>query len=138
MARYFIKYRNYAGKILDQPAMQNILVNGGRLGAWMFSVPSVALSEDRIDAGVLVFQRSLIWLRQRFPHVALTLVYIPSPAAIYRHAGEEVALRDGYLSNFFANLLAVRINGDDRENRAVNQCLLAVLRNIGGRHIDIV
>ena len=36
---------------------------------------------------------------------------------------ESDALRDGYLSNFFANLLAVRINGDGRENRAVNQGL---------------
>jgi len=98
MARYLIKYRNYAGKILDQPAVQKILVNGGRLGAWMLSVPSVALSsEDRIDAGVLVFERSLIWLRQRFPHVAMTLVYIPSPAAIYRHAGEEVISHDIYV-----------------------------------------
>jgi hypothetical protein len=102
MARYLIKYRNYAGKILDQPAVQKILVNGGRLGAWMLSVPSVALSEDRIDAGVLVFERSLIWLRQRFPHVAMTLVYIPSPAAIYQHAGEEVISHDIYVPS--ANL----------------------------------
>jgi hypothetical protein len=98
MARYLIKYRNYAGKILDQPAVQKILVNGGRLGAWMLSVPSVALSsEDRIDAGVLVFERSLIWLRQRFPHVPMTLVYIPSTAAIYRHAGDEVISHDIYV-----------------------------------------
>jgi len=39
---------------------------------------------------------------------------------------EPDALCDGYLSYFFANLLAVRINGDDRENRAVNQSFLAV------------
>jgi len=67
------------------------------IGAWMLSVPSVALSEDRIDAGVLVFERSLIWLRQRFPQVAMTLVYIPSPAAISRHAGQQVISHDIYL-----------------------------------------
>jgi hypothetical protein len=97
MARYLIKYRNYAGKVLDQPAVQKILVNGSPLDAWMLSVPSVALSQDRIDAGVLVFERSLIWLRQRFPNVAMTLVYIPSPAAIYRHAGKGVVSHDIYL-----------------------------------------
>jgi len=69
MARYLIKYRNYAAQFLDQPALQEILVNGSARGAWRLSVPSVALTEDQIDAGVLVFERSLMWLRRRFPNV---------------------------------------------------------------------
>jgi hypothetical protein len=97
MARYLIKYRNYTGKILDQPVMQQVVVNGNPLGAWLLSVPSLALSEDRIDAGVLVYERSLLWLRRKFPHVPMTLIYIPSPAAIYRHAGAQVIAHDIYL-----------------------------------------
>jgi hypothetical protein len=97
MARYLIKYRNYAAKILDQPAVQQVIVNGKPLGAWQLSVPSLALSDDRIDAGVLVFERSLAWLRRKFPNVPMTLVYIPSPAAIYRHAAAEVIAHDIYL-----------------------------------------
>jgi hypothetical protein len=108
MARYLIKYRNYAGTILDQPPVQKVLMNGGPHGAWMLSVPSMALSEDRIDAGVLVFERSLIWLRHRFPNVAMTLVYIPSPGTIYRHAAEEVISHDIYVPS--ANTMQ---NGED-------------------------
>ena len=97
MARYLIKYRNYTTRLLDQPAVQQIMVNGSPLGAWMLSVPSVGLSEDRIEAGVLVFERSLMWLRRKFPHVPTTLVYIPSPGATYRHAGAEVVSHDIYI-----------------------------------------
>ena len=59
MARYLIKYRNYAGTILGQPPVQKVLMNGGPHGAWMLSVPSMALSEDRIDAGNTVGLRTL-------------------------------------------------------------------------------
>jgi len=83
-------------------------MNGGPHGAWMLSVPSMALSEDRIDAGVLVFERSLIWLRHRFPNIAMTLVYIPSPGTIYRHAAEEVISHDIYVPS--ANTMQ---NGED-------------------------
>jgi hypothetical protein len=97
MARYLIKYRNYAAHILDQPAVQQVIVNGAPLGAWMLSVPSVGLSDERIDAGVLVFERSLMWLRRKFPDVPTTLVYIPSPGATYRHAGAHVISHDIYV-----------------------------------------
>jgi hypothetical protein len=97
IARYLIEYRNYADKILDQPAVQKVLVNGTPVGAWMFSVPSVQLSDELIDAGVMVFERSLIWLRRKFPRTPMTLVYIPSPAATYRHATAEVISHDIYV-----------------------------------------
>jgi hypothetical protein len=97
MARYLIKYRNYTVQILDQPAAQQVIVNGRPLGAWHLSVPSLALSDDQIDASVLVFDRSLAWLRRRFPDVPMTLVYVPSPAAIYRHAAAEVISHDIYV-----------------------------------------
>lgn len=97
MARYLIKYRNYAASFLDQPAAQEVLINGNPRGAWRLSVPSLALTEHQVDAGVLVFERSLIWLRRRFPNVPMTLVYIPSPAATYRHSAVTVISHDIYL-----------------------------------------
>jgi hypothetical protein len=97
MARYLIMYRNYEAKILDQPAVQQVLVKDRPLGAWQLSVPSPALTDDQIDAGVLVFERSLAWLRRKFPNVPMTLVYIPSPAAIYRHVAAEVISHDIYV-----------------------------------------
>jgi hypothetical protein len=51
MARYLIKYRNYAAQFLDQPAVQEVVINGSARGAWMLSIPSLALTEDQIDAG---------------------------------------------------------------------------------------
>jgi hypothetical protein len=97
MARYLIKYRNYAAQILDQPAVQQVIVKGRPFGAWQLSVPSLALNDDRIDAGVLVFDRSLAWLRRKLPDVPMTLVYIPSPAATYRHASAQVISHDIYV-----------------------------------------
>jgi hypothetical protein len=97
MARYLIKYQNYAASFLDQPAAQEVLINGSARGAWLLSVPSLALTDDQIDAGVVVFERSLMWLRRRFPAVPMTLVYIPSPAATYRHTAATVFSHDIYL-----------------------------------------
>jgi hypothetical protein len=38
-----------------------------------------------------------MWLRKRFRNVPMTVVYIPSPAAMYRHATDQVISHDIYL-----------------------------------------
>jgi hypothetical protein len=97
MARYQIKYRNYVASLSDAPAVQNVIINGAPVGAYYLSLPSVSLTDDQIDAAVVVYERSLAWLQRRFRDVSMTVVYIPSPAAIYRHAGPEVLANDAYI-----------------------------------------
>jgi hypothetical protein len=49
--------------------------------------PALELSDEEIGAGMMVFDRSLAWLRARFPDVPITVVYIPSILSIYHLTG---------------------------------------------------
>ena len=51
--------------------------------------PPVELGPQASDASLMVFDVSLEWLRKNFA-AAITVVYLPSPAAIYRHADAAV------------------------------------------------
>jgi hypothetical protein len=53
--------------------------------------PALAVAPEGIRTAIGVFDRSLAWLRQRFPRASITVVYIPSPLAIYRAAAPRVA-----------------------------------------------
>jgi hypothetical protein len=53
--------------------------------------PAPHLSDGSIFAAMNVFARSLKWLRQRFPALPVTVVYVPSPLSVYRHVAETVA-----------------------------------------------
>jgi len=53
--------------------------------------PAPHLDDESILAAMKVFARSLKWLRQRFPAMPVTVVYVPSPLSVYRHAAETVA-----------------------------------------------
>lgn len=53
--------------------------------------PAPHLDDDSIFAAMNVFARSLKWLRGRFPAVPITVIYVPSPLSVYRHAAEMVA-----------------------------------------------
>jgi hypothetical protein len=47
--------------------------------------PALGLPAERLETGLTIFDPSLRWLRQRFPAVPLTVVYIPSPLTVYAH-----------------------------------------------------
>jgi len=49
--------------------------------------PALEVGDDDIHTGIEVFDRSLAWLRARFPDVPITVVYIPAPLSIYRLTG---------------------------------------------------
>jgi hypothetical protein len=49
--------------------------------------PALEFSDEEIGAGMMVFDRSLAWLRARFPDVPITVVYIPSILSIYHLTG---------------------------------------------------
>jgi hypothetical protein len=46
--------------------------------------PALEVAEADIRSGIMVFDRSLAWLRARFPAVPITVVYVPTALSIYR------------------------------------------------------
>jgi hypothetical protein len=97
MARFLVRYRNLKWELPDQPATQQVIIGNRPHGAWQLNIPSLALDEKQTEASVIVYKRSLMWLRQRFRNVPMTVVYIPSPASMYRHATDQVISHEIYL-----------------------------------------
>ena len=52
--------------------------------------PAIDIAGKDLEAAIAVLDRSLVWVRERLPHAAVTVVYIASPLALYRHAGSDV------------------------------------------------
>jgi hypothetical protein len=52
--------------------------------------PAIDVGGKDLEAAITVLDRSLLWLRERLPHAAITMVYIASPRALYHHAGPHV------------------------------------------------
>ena len=77
--------------------INRIMIDGAATNAQAFNVPSSALNEHQIDLGVVVYERALAWFRGRFPGIPATIVYIPSPATVYRYAGLQVVSEDIYV-----------------------------------------
>lgn len=74
------------------PADFNRLVVGGRtVTAPVLQGPALVLSDDYIRPAMLVLDRSLNWLRQRFAGVPITVVYVPAPLSLYHFAGQDVS-----------------------------------------------
>src|SRR5262249_10229050 len=65
------------------PPINHILVGGTAINARELGGGSMVMSDRQFDDSVLVYDRSLTWFQRRFPGIAMTLVYIPSPGAIY-------------------------------------------------------
>jgi hypothetical protein len=76
------------------PAPNRVLIGDGTVTTPELQVPPVNLTDRQLDDGVAVFDRSLAWFRRHFPNTPTTVVYIPSPAASYRHAGASVSAKD--------------------------------------------
>jgi hypothetical protein len=93
MARFLYEY--YTGQV-DPPSLArshpNAVLIGGHIvpSSTLEGPPGFDYSAQDIAAAMLVFERSLLWLHKRFPRASITVVYIPSPLALYRLAGPEV------------------------------------------------
>jgi hypothetical protein len=97
MARFLVKYRNFESELPDRPVTQEVIIGNRPHGVWQLNIPSLALDEKQTGASVIVYERSLMWLRQRFRNVPMTVVYIPAPASMYRHATDQVISYEIYL-----------------------------------------
>ena len=91
-------YRHYIAGLTLTPdrRQENALVVGGKtIPAPPLQGPALDLDEQQIKTAMRTLARSLSWLRTRFSGVPTTIVYVPSPLAIYRHAGETVSFHYG-------------------------------------------
>ena len=74
------------------PPDRNAFVIAGTVSApGLLQGPSLELSEQEMRAAAIVFDRSLMWLRQQFPRTQMTVVYIPAPLTVYRPASDTVS-----------------------------------------------
>ena len=97
MARFLVKYRNFDSELRDLPVEQEVMIGNRPHGASLLNVPSPALDEKQTEESVIVYERSLMWLRQRFRNVPMSVVYIPAPATMYRYATDQVISYEIYL-----------------------------------------
>ena len=75
---------------LRRPSAHNkVMAGGAPHAAPTLQKPPVELGPQATDASLLVFDVALDWLMRNFS-AAITVVYLPSPAAIYRHADAAV------------------------------------------------
>jgi len=82
------------------PSRNHILVGDRTIETPSLQGAAPGLSDERIRLGMDVFAHSLAWLRKHFAGVPVTMVYVPSPLTIYRHAQDDVS----YCSFFSAGL----------------------------------
>jgi hypothetical protein len=89
MTRLLYRYYRYGSQSTPEPPGPNVLRVAGRVVNGPAGMEAPALEVDRkdIDTGMKVFERSLRWLRQRFPNVPITVVYIPAALSMYQLDG---------------------------------------------------
>lgn len=73
----------------------NIVVGDRTLEAPAFEGPAPHLPDQTIRHSMNVFARSLKWLRAQFGTVPITVIYVPSPLSVYRHAADAVSFCSG-------------------------------------------
>jgi hypothetical protein len=97
MGRFLIRQQLRREGFIDLPPSRNrIVIAGTPTAIPELQLPSMRLSDHEIADGITVFDRSLAWLRRKYPAVPATVIYIPAPSTTYRHAGADVVGRDVY------------------------------------------
>jgi hypothetical protein len=89
MAQLLLTRPNSFDNLRRSSAHNKVLAGGVAHPAPTLQKPPVELGPQASDASLMVFDVSLEWLRTNFT-AAVTVVYLPSPAAIYRHADAVV------------------------------------------------
>ena len=90
LVRFAYEYRNFTINDLkpSQPGGNIIIVNGRTIDAPSpLMGPALEIDETGTQAAIKVFDQSLAWLRNRYPHVTMTVVDIPSPLTAYHLSG---------------------------------------------------
>jgi hypothetical protein len=91
LSQYYITGFSIAHCGTSVPSRNHIVVGGKTIEAPALQGAAPHLPEESIRLAMDVFARSLNWLRTRFPSVPITMVYVPSPLSIYRHATDTIS-----------------------------------------------
>ena len=87
---HFLITNTESFETLRKPSARNkVLAGGAAHAAPALQKPPAERDARALEASFTVFDVSLEWLRQHFS-ARVTVVYLPSPAAIYRHAEPSV------------------------------------------------
>ena len=92
-------YAEYTGEIHVPPELpwrpDRLMVGEEVVAVPRLEGPAIDIGGKDLEAGIAVLDRSLVWLRERLPHAAITVVYIASPRALYRHVEPDVGYGSG-------------------------------------------
>ncbi len=118
---------------LRKPSANNkVLAGATAVAAPALQKPPVEIA-TWIDAPLTVFDVSLAWLRRTYPATDITVVYIASPAALYRHAEALVDVYTRWPLNEVRPVPESEI--DEASQRTCGQIRAMTLAN-GARFID--
>jgi hypothetical protein len=113
MAKFLFQHHLQGISFEAAPRHANALtVAGEQVPAPRLHGPELAYSDDQVLDAMRVFERSLAWLRSRFPDVPITVVYIPSPASIYTFAAEAIVTGQGGQPTITASPTQVAMRSD--------------------------
>ncbi|HEY1472479.1 MAG TPA: hypothetical protein VGF53_00185 [Pseudolabrys sp.] len=73
------------------PHANRIVVDDGTIEVPTLQGAALGISEENIRRSMNTLAHSLSWLRKRFSGVPISVIYVPSPLAVYRHAGDSVS-----------------------------------------------
>jgi len=93
--------------------------------------PSLELSADETELGLLLFEGALVALRRAWPQARLAVVYVPAPASSYRLASQDVRIQSyhGRLERVAAARVAPR-------SRELCAAVAAIARDHGAGFAD--
>lgn len=96
MGHFLFQY-HVQGLSLDPsaPLENRVIVAGREVEIPSIQGPGMCCDDQQIEAALRVFDRSLDWLKKRFPGVPTTVIYVPAPGSVYRFAGTEIVTRLG-------------------------------------------
>jgi len=96
MTKFLFQHHVQGISIDAGPGNDNaLIVAGEQAPAPRLLGPGLAYTDDQVRDAIRVFERSLAWLRSRFPDVPITVVDVPSPASIYTFAAEAIVTHFG-------------------------------------------
>jgi hypothetical protein len=101
LSQYYITGYNVSYCGTPVPSKNHIVVGDRTIETPSLQGAAPSISDANMRLGMDVFARSLAWLRKRFEGVPITMVYVPSPISIYRHAEDSVS----FCSFFGAGLI---------------------------------
>lgn len=132
---HFLLTNQRSFETLRKPSTHNKVMAGGAENAVpALQKPPFELAPASIDNALLVFDVSLGWLKRTFPQSAITMVYLPSPAAIYRHAGKTI---DTYTDWPLDNVRSAPVGDIDAASQRTCEQIRTLTMAQGVRFLDM-